>query len=199
MLPADRTSPVHVLCNVQRAHEHSLGRLSRCPNRHMSKSTTCTLFVSSNLIPSRPHVCKTLIARSLTLTHSHPVADNVTTASGSFSANSFIASSCSVFLVIFAASTCKSSVCVCLPTTWKRHDVINHSNVVAFVLCCNSCPLCFSRNSTGAGCSICKLPDLSLLSVLTSPFCWSICTPSGFASISCGGTACDIELLPPPC
>ena len=75
MLPADRTSPVHVLCNVQRAHEHSHGRLSRCPNRHMSKSTTCTLFVSSNLIPracSQPQTISATRVQNTYCTKSDP-------------------------------------------------------------------------------------------------------------------------------
>ena len=67
--------------------------------------------------------------------------------------------------------------------------------VLALLLCL------VSRGSAGAGCSLCMLPDRSLLSVLTSPSCGSICTSSAFTSALLAllvGLACDGELLLPP-
>ena len=197
MFTAAWTTPVQFLSNLQRVGEHSHGPLVWAPEpTHVEIDGLARRARAPTLIPracTKPSTIKVPFARNLTLTHSRresQFADSVNTASGSFSASALMTKSCSVFLIIFTNSTCTSSVYSL--TTWKHHDVINISHVVAFVslfksFCCNSCTgalhLCvFPRDSSGPGCSVCVLPDRSFLSVLTSPSCWSICTSSGFPS-----------------
>ena len=136
------------------------------------------------------------------------VAGGITTASVSFSADTLVTWSCSAPLGHLRGVDLDGH-CVHLlpPPPRARHDVMNRPSVAALVpflgvFCCNCCAgaaFVLSRVSAGPGCSTCMFSDLSHLSGLASPSCWSICTSSGFASaflVSLLDLACDVELLP---
>ena len=161
--------------------------------------------------PTRSHIpianlvgssISALVSSSCSLT----VADSVTILFGSFSAGAYVTKICSVFLVIFAASSGTSIVCACCPPgtvtmSWTIPMslllcLFSSRSLVTVAVALHLC--FFSTGSAGLGCSVCMLPVLSLMSVLTSPSCGSICTSSGFASALPAlllGLACDVDLL----